>query len=154
MSKTSFLFAALAGAGAMYLLDPDRGARRRALLRDQFVHAGHELEDFGESAADRAEDLRNRAKGAAAEARGALRSGGADDAVLEARVRSEIGHAVTSPGSILVDVYQGRVTLRGPVLADEVDGLLAAVESVDGVGVVESRLNVQERAGSTPGLQS
>lgn len=154
MAKTSFLFGALAGAGAMYLLDPDRGNRRRALLRDQLVHARHELEDAGEGAAGRAQDVTNRARGAAAEARGALRSDGVDDAVLEARVRSAIGRAVTSPGSILVDVYQGRVTLRGPVLADEADELLSKVESVDGVGVVENRLNVQERAGSTPGLQS
>lgn len=154
MTKTSFLFGALAGAGAMYLLDPDRGTRRRALLRDQFVHAGHELEDAGQDAAGRAADLRNRAKGAVAETRGAFRSNGADDAVVEARVRAEIGRAVTSPGSILVDVYEGRVTLRGPVLADEVDELVSAVEAVDGVGVVENRLSVQERAGSTPGLQS
>src|SRR4051812_35769009 len=30
------------GAGLMYFLDPDRGRRRRALVRDQFIHALHE----------------------------------------------------------------------------------------------------------------
>src|SRR5690606_28971160 len=33
------------GAGMMYLLDPGRGARRRALIRDQVVHGAHEIED-------------------------------------------------------------------------------------------------------------
>ena len=29
------------GALTMYLLDPEQGRRRRALLRDQFTHAKH-----------------------------------------------------------------------------------------------------------------
>ena len=32
-----------AGVSAMYLLDPDRGARRRALVRDRGVHALHRV---------------------------------------------------------------------------------------------------------------
>lgn len=55
-----------AGALAMYFFDPVSGRRRRALLRDQLVHARHEI---GEYAEDTAKDLRNRAYGLAASAK-------------------------------------------------------------------------------------
>ena len=55
------------GALAMYFFDPDSGKRRRALLRDQLVHARHEIGDYAE---DTTKDLRNRAYGLVAEARG------------------------------------------------------------------------------------
>ena len=54
------------GALAMYFFDPVSGNRRRALLRDQLVHARHEIGDYAEGTA---KDLRNRAYGLVAEAR-------------------------------------------------------------------------------------
>ena len=59
------------GAGLMYLLDPDGGRRRRALVRDQAVHLGHETQDMVEG---KAKDLSNRAQGVVAEARSAAAS--------------------------------------------------------------------------------
>jgi hypothetical protein len=55
------------GALAMYFFDPVSGNRRRALLRDQLVHARHEVGDYAEGTA---KDLRNRAQGLVAEAKG------------------------------------------------------------------------------------
>jgi hypothetical protein len=55
------------GALAMYFFDPVSGRRRRALLRDQMVHSQKEITDYAEGTA---KDLRNRAYGLAAEARG------------------------------------------------------------------------------------
>jgi hypothetical protein len=55
------------GALAMYFYDPVSGKRRRALLRDQLVHARHEIGDYAEGTT---KDLRNRAYGLVAEARG------------------------------------------------------------------------------------
>jgi hypothetical protein len=55
------------GALAMYFFDPASGRRRRALLREQLAHAQREIGDYAEGTA---KDLRNRAQGLAAEARG------------------------------------------------------------------------------------
>jgi hypothetical protein len=57
------------GALALYFFDPVSGRRRRALLRDQLVHARHQIGDYAEGTA---KDLRNRAQGVVAEARGRI----------------------------------------------------------------------------------
>ena len=141
--------AALA-AGAMYLLDPDRGRRRRALLRDQALHAARKTGD-GMDALSR--DARNRLRGTWACLRRRLDNRSVDDAVLVARVRSRLGGAVSHPSSIEVTADHGRVTLRGPILAEEVGRLVARVKAVPGVSSVENQLTVCERPGTVPGLQ-
>lgn len=138
------------GAAAMYILDPQRGRRRRALLRDKLVLAGNELRDAADVTA---RDLLHRAQGLASETWSALRPGDADDAVLEQRVRARLGRAVSHPSSIEVRATDGRVTLSGPVLAHELDSLLAEVESVRGVREVEDRCEVHKEPGDVPGLQ-
>ena len=65
-----------AGAALMYFLDPDRGGRRRALLRDKLVGLSN---DLGDAAASKARDLRNRAQGLVAEASTALGAGAAEE---------------------------------------------------------------------------
>src|SRR5918995_5553464 len=127
----------LLGAGAMYLLDPDRGARRRSLLRDRLVHAGHKL---GDGVSATARDTRNRAVGVAAELRSRLHENEVDDTVLHERVRSAVGRAVSHPGSISVTAFEGQVTLSGQVLASEVDDLIRQVEQVRGVREVRNQL--------------
>lgn len=67
----TILGAAAFGAGAMFLLDPRGGRRRRALIKDQVTHAAHETEDFLHS---KKQHLKNRAKGFAASARSVMRS--------------------------------------------------------------------------------
>src|SRR5690606_33530630 len=92
MNKHGELFLGIIlGALAMYLLDPSKGRRRRALVRDQIIHGAHELEGFGGNAASTARHLRNRARGAVIETRSRFRREEVDDPVLEARVRSELG---------------------------------------------------------------
>ena|SRR5437899_12844163 len=58
------------GAGLAYFFDPKSGRRRRALVRDQIVHAMNKLGDRGEA---KLRHLRNRAVGTVAELRGSLR---------------------------------------------------------------------------------
>ena len=57
------------GALAMYFFDPISGKRRRALARDQMTHYQKEATQYAEGAA---KDLRNRAQGFYAEARGMM----------------------------------------------------------------------------------
>lgn len=141
------------GAGLMYLLDPDRGTRRRALLRDQLVHAGHQMEGIGDAAAERAADLRNRARGTLHEARARFSDEEVSDPVLEARVRSELGHSVSAPGTVHVRAENGRIFLSGDVPRTEEAQLLAAVKSVRGVQSIENQIETRHEAGNVPRQQ-
>jgi osmotically-inducible protein OsmY len=146
--RQHFVLGLFAGALAMYLLDPDRGRRRRALLRDQLIHGAHELEDVGESISGRARDLRNRARGTVVEARARLREEQVADQVLEARVRSELGRVVSDPGAVEVTSRGGVVTLGGRIPHDEAARLLAQVSAVRGVSEVVNRLEVADAGGA------
>jgi uncharacterized membrane protein len=140
-----------AGVAVMYFLDPGRGARRRALVRDKLVHGLHKGADAAETTA---RDLRNRAQGIVAEVRARFDGGTeVDDAVLVARVRAEMGRVVSHPSSIVVTAADGRVTLSGPILSEEAGALLACARGVRGVEDVVDRLEVHERAENVPGLQ-
>lgn len=144
------LTGAIAGAALMYFLDPDRGARRRGLVRDKLVHLNRKMELGLDQAA---RDARNRSAGLAARTRRQFDEDDAPGAVVRERVRSELGRVVSHPHAIEAGVQDGRVTLAGPILADEVEPLLAATRRVRGVDEVENRLEVHESPGNVPGLQ-
>jgi uncharacterized membrane protein len=138
------------GATAMYLLDPNRGKRRRHLLRDGIVRAAKET-SAGIGTTGR--DLANRSAGLAAVARRTLQRDSADDAVVADRVRTEVGRVVSHPGAIEVSVEHGRATLRGQVLASEGKKLVATVRGVRGVRDVVDHLERHDTAGDVPALQ-
>ncbi len=138
------------GAGLMYLLDPERGRRRRALLRDRLVHSGH-LGADAMGATRR--DLTHRASGAVSRMRGAFRRTATDDVVLVERVRSQLGRLVSHPHAIDVAADSGVVTLRGAILQSEVPRLLASIERVRGVREVVNALDEHKEAGDVPALQ-
>lgn len=68
-SLLMFLAGLGTGAALMYFLDPDRGARRRALIRDQAVALTNDAREAIEATT---EDLSNRAYGLYAETRKAV----------------------------------------------------------------------------------
>ena len=146
----SLAAAAALGAGTMFMLDPNRGARRRALVRDKLVRAAH---NTGEGLETTARDAANRARGAAAEVRGKVRREHVDDIRLAARVRSELGRFTSHPRAITVTAMDGRVEVEGPILSDEAERLLAAVRAVRGVASVEDRLERHDSAENVPALQ-
>jgi hypothetical protein len=134
----------------MYFFDPNVGNRRRALVRDQFVHAGSKAC----KAADVVKrDAANRWHGVVAELRSSLRPDHPSDDVLEARVRSALGRCVSHPAAIEVHSQEGCVCLSGPVLADEVQQVVDCVRNVRGVHHIENELDVYDEPGNVSALQ-
>jgi osmotically-inducible protein OsmY len=138
------------GAGLMYFLDPERGRRRRALMRDRASHSANVGADAVGSVG---RDMVHRATGIAARLRRPFRQESVDDAVLAERVKARLGHVVSHPRAIDVEVTDGCVCLRGPVMQAEVPHLLSAIQRVRGVREVVSALEEHEEAGSVPALQ-
>ena len=150
MNGLRFLGFVGAGAALMYFLDPNTGRRRRALVRDQVVHAAHKTGDAVDATS---RDLKNRARGVVAELRGRLDGREVSDETLQERVRSRVGAVVGQASAIQSSVRDGRVTLSGPILAEDVDRLLRRVRAVRGVKEVDDRLEVHAEPGNVPGLQ-
>lgn len=138
------------GAGLMYFLDPNRGKRRRALVRDQIAHAFNQT---GAALEITSRDISHRAYGLWAETSGLLRREEASDEVVLARVRSRLGRLVSHPHSIEATIKQGQVHLKGPVLAHEVKALLGGIAKVRGVNEVTHQLEIHEDGSRVPGLQ-
>jgi hypothetical protein len=134
----------------MYWLDPDRGRRRRALVRDRVAH----LRRVGDDAISAtAADVANRARGLVAEAAALLRHESVPDDVLAERVRARLGLSVSHPGAITVTVCEGVIGLDGQVLAAEIQPLVARVRRTRGVRGVENRLDVHRSPEAVPALQ-
>ncbi|MDB5857828.1 MAG: hypothetical protein JWQ76_1517 [Ramlibacter sp.] len=118
------LGALAAGALAMYYLDPQMGAQRRALLAD-LVTSGLRGETAGGPALD--------ARLARRSYHRAVRVDPQADAELRARIQSRLGRLVSHPRALDVRVDQGVVRLSGDVLARERDGLLLQLREMTGV---------------------
>jgi hypothetical protein len=144
----------LAGAGAgallVFMLDPARGARRRALVRDKLVWATRKTRDGADATA---RDLRNRTAGSIAAIRGRRHGRTVDDVKVLERVRARLGRVCSHPHAIDVLVQNGAVTLRGPILDVEVQDVVNAVSAVKGVTSVVNELQPHADASNVPALQ-
>jgi uncharacterized membrane protein len=149
-SLIALLGAAGVGAALAHYLDPDRGARRRNMMRDKLVHARARA---GDAIGTTARDLKNRTRGLVAETRGRFASHEADDPVLVARVRTALGRVASHPKAIDVTADEGRVTLSGLALRSEAEKLLDAARSVPGVSEVYDELELHETSEGIPALQ-
>ncbi|MCC6367540.1 MAG: BON domain-containing protein [Bryobacterales bacterium] len=118
------------GALGMYLFDPDRGKRRRTLVRDKAVKA---YKETVETVAKTEEDLINRAKGLAAEVKSTIAHEEVEDSVLLARIRSRMGHLVKNPQTVNVAVKEGKVSLEGKLSHAEYHALMASIRHTPGV---------------------
>ena len=145
-----FLISAALGGAAMYFFDPDRGRRRRALVRDKAVKTTTDLRHFVE---DGRRDLVNRGAAATGRLRSLVSRRRATDPVLVERVRSAMGRHTAHPGAIDVTADGGQVTLSGSILAHEHDDLIEGVSAVAGVTDIIDRLGIFENAEGISALQ-
>jgi uncharacterized membrane protein/CBS domain-containing protein len=126
------------GAGLMYLLDPDKGKRRRALTRDWAMHVTKAAE---RQARKMAHDLGNRSNGTLSEFRSVFtRHEEVSDERLGSRVRAALGRFTSHPHAINTSVEDGWVIVSGPILEDEADVLLKNLSRIKGVKTIEDRL--------------
>jgi gas vesicle protein len=143
---TAASFCAL-GAGVMYVVDPQKGRARRAWIRDKVSSV---VRRSGNTAYNKGRHLANRAYGVAAEARGA-----AGD--LVEHVNAAISRVLKDPTviKVMADV-NGRITVAGKVMADQIDRLLSAIHSVPGVSEVINRIEAiagqAQESSSTQGV--
>jgi uncharacterized membrane protein len=153
MTSRGSLAAIGMGAGLAYFLDPDRGAQRRARMRDKLAHTANLT---GRVMGATSRDALHRTQGTFAALRTVLRRedlDALDDDVLVERVRAKLGRLVSHPGAIQVTAWDGTVALSGPILKREVPHLLSGVSRVAGVRDVIDNLEVHEHAGNVPSLQ-
>lgn len=150
MKFTSLIEGIGLGAFAMFLLDPDRGARRRALLRDQFIHQGTKKR---EAVNIMATDFVNRTRGLGYRLRSQFNHDQVSDEILVERARAELGHFVTHAHAIQITCTGGVLSISGPVLATEMDSCLRCIQSISGVKQVINNLVVHSSAEHIPSLQ-
>ena len=151
--KSSVFFSLRAftlGAGVMYYFDPRYGHRRRVLVKDKLLSLLRRQRHYGSKAL---RDMAHRAQGTLVESKWLVLSGDASDPILHDRVRTKLGRAVSQPHAIQVIACQGCVTLRGQVLANEMEELLGAVKRVHGVHRVVNELQVHQTPQNIPALQ-
>lgn len=148
----SFLGGFLAGVLAMYYLDAQSGGRRRALVRDKMVGAGHDLADAAQGQARRTWD---RARGLAATRSldRVTRRAPESDQQLHDRIRARLGRITGHPGAVQVEVEQGCVSLSGHVLRKDLDNLLFEVRDMAGVKELRNALQVHDSPEGIPELQ-
>jgi hypothetical protein len=138
----------LVGAGLMYLVDPNRGRRRRAQLHDRGWHL---LRKAGGEARGVTRNTANHLRGVVARGRARFRNEEVDNEVLIARVRSRLVHVVSHPHALTVRAATGQVTIGGPIPAEEVTPMLEAAGAVPGVAHLATDLRVYHLAPEQPG---
>lgn len=132
MKYRSLLVGLGIGAGVMFLLDPRAGRYRRNRLRKKVTTP---VRDFTHSIAGAAHDVSNRVRGIAVETAARLKTEEVADEVLEARVRSKLGHVIphSHVHDITIATTDGTVTLGGRLPSNEIVDVVTAIGRVRGV---------------------
>jgi hypothetical protein len=139
MRITDLIQGMIVGAGVMFMLDPDRGKRRQALVRDQAVST---VRSKKQAIDVMQRDFVNRSRGVMHTMQNRSNRTTVSDHVLEERVRSAMGRHTSHSGAITVNCTNGEVCLSGDILANEIQDLVRVVQRVPGVRSVCNELTV------------
>ncbi len=141
----------IGGAVLMYLFDPERGERRRALIG---AHVDDAVSDASDSLEGKAKDVASRVQGITHDAQpGQAQDAAVSDKVLKTRVTAQLGTYVGDPGAISVTVNAGNVILSGKIRAREAQPLIERVRTISGVKNVENRLELHDSGDDVPDPQ-
>ena len=138
------------GVFAMYFGDPDRGRSRRKILADKMV-AIKNVKAKAKKAM--LKDARNRLIGFLYKTRSRMSSRTPEEERMIDQVRAQLGHVVSHPGAIAVDVQGNDVYMLGEILASEIDKMIVAVKAMPGVKNVIHDLKVHESPDHVSALQ-
>ena len=120
-------------------------------MRDTSNRWSRKTQEF---AGNTSRDLRTRAIGMGAAVRSWVQPDApVPDQILAERVRAKLGLFSRHPAALYVHVKDGIVTLTGPVLEDEMDGICAAIERIPGVTQMFNRLERHRSSEFVPELQ-
>jgi osmotically-inducible protein OsmY len=135
-----------AGALALYYLDPQLGAQRRALLKD-LVAGG-----FAQGA-ERAQ-ARNQQRRRRQAYHRVPQADARSDSLLREQIQQRLGRLVSHPRAIDVQVENGQVRLSGDVLTQERDGLLLQVQQMAGVQKLVNAMTAHDSPAELATLES
>lgn len=150
MKLTAFIEGVGLGVLATYLFDPDRGGRRRAIIRDKFVHQSVSKRD---ALHIMLRDFANRSRGLSRRVQRRLDRSSVGDEILIERVRAEMGRHVSHFHAIDIQCDNGTVRLSGPILASEIQDCIWHARMVPGVKHVVNALESHASSENIPQLQ-
>lgn len=139
------------GAGLMYLFDPDKGKRRRAVARDRASHLSNAAR---RKLKKTSHDFTNRAYGTFRETKSLIsrRNEAVSGETLEARIKTRLGRLTSHPNALKTKVEDGWVILSGAILEAEADDVLKKISKMCGVKAVEDRLERHTPEDKIPAL--
>ncbi len=136
----TFVTGGALGGGLVYFLDPRRGKRRRALVRDRAIRMAGDIEH---TVAVGARDLTHRLRGIVSGSLARAAANEVPNEVLVERVRATLGHACSHPHAVHVrSVGGGLVELTGHILESDLDRVTKRVLRIPGVRAINDDLEL------------